>query len=147
MAQITRDPLLSREAPLEPGEFVLAEWTADPAAYWKNHLILAVVLGTLAGLVLVWLGNAYPWTGPVAAVLAVGARAFILRSEALTDRWRLTPRRLLGPGGRAIPLGSIRLARPFLGDVQIVTRTGEKHLMKYMADARAVIARIDEARQ
>jgi hypothetical protein len=52
----------------------------------------------------------------------------------------------LGPGGRILGLGEITKARPFLGDVQIITRSGDKHLMKYMADAQAVCAAIDRAR-
>lgn len=147
MAKISPDPLLRRDLPLDSDERLLAEWRADPVTYWKNHLILAVILGFLAGLVLVWLGNPFPWTGPVAAVLAIFARAFYLRSEALGDSWRLTQRRLLGPGGREISLRAIKEVRPFLGDAQIVTHSGDKHLMKYLADARAVIARIDEARR
>lgn len=144
MSQIEPDRLLSRPAPLEPGEHVLAEWRADPVVYWKNHLILAAVFGLAAGAVLVWIGNPFPWTGPVAAVLSVFARAAYLRSEALGEGWRLTERRLLGPGGRVVHLSAIKHLRPFLGDVQIVTLSGDKHLMKYPTDARAVIARIAE---
>jgi hypothetical protein len=147
MTQIEPDPLMNRVVALEPGEVVLAEWRADPAIYWKNHLILAVVLGTLAGLALMAVGNPFPWTGPVAAVLAVGARALYLRSEALGESWRLTGRRLLGPGGRAMPRAAIREARPFLGDVQIVTLSGDKHLMKYLSDPKAVIAAIAGTRR
>ena len=147
MAQISPDPLLRRDLSLDSDERLLAEWRADPVTYWKNHLILAVILGFLAGLVLVWLGNPFPWTGPVAAVLAIFARAFYLRSEALGDSWRMTQRRLLGPGGREISLRAIKDVRLFLGDVQIVTHAGDKHLMKYLANARAVIAKIDEARR
>lgn len=142
MARIDPERMHPRPAPLEPGEVLLAEWRADPAIYWKNHLILSVLFGFAAGVVLLAMGNPFPWTGPVAAVLAVFARAFYLRSEALTESWRLTPRRLLGPGGRVIPLSSIETIRPFLSDVLVITRAGDKHLMKYLADAPAVIARI-----
>jgi len=144
MARIDPERMHPQPAPLEPGEVLLAEWRADPGVYWKNHLILSVVLGFAAGLVLVAMGNPHPWTGPVAAVLAVFARAFYLRSEALGDTWRLTPRRLLGPGGRIVPLSSIETVRPFLSDVLVITPAGDKHLMKYLADAPAVIARIRE---
>ncbi|MFZ1467397.1 MAG: hypothetical protein WAT09_00290 [Paracoccaceae bacterium] len=131
-----------RNLPLAEGETLIEEFLADKLAYWKSHLIMAVVLGAAAGLFLMWQGNPYPVAGPFGAVLAIGARAAYLASEALSDRWRLTERRLLGPAARAIPLAQIRTARPFLGAVQIVTLSGDKHLMKYMADPAAAAARI-----
>jgi hypothetical protein len=146
MAKIEPDNVMGREAGTDEDEPVLAEWRADPGIYWKNHLILMAVFGVAAGLVLLWTGNPYPWAGPMAAILAVGIRAAYLRSEALSDRWRLTPRRLIGPGGRIIPLSAIREVRPLFGDVLIITLAGDKHLMKYMADAPGVISRIRAAR-
>lgn len=137
---ITPDPILGGEVALRAGETLRQEFRPDPATYWRGHGILALLGGVIAGLVLVATGNPYPWTGPVAAALAIGIRAAYLRSEVMAQRWRLTDRRLLGPGLRDIALGDIAAARRFLGDVQIVTRSGDKHLMKYMADASGVIA-------
>lgn len=142
MARIEQDSVMIRNLPLAEGESVIEEYGADKAAYWKSHLIMAVVLGAAAGFFLMWQGNPYPVAGPFGAVLAIGARAAYLASEALTDRWRLTGRRLLGPAARAIPLAQIRTARPFLGAVQIVTLSGDKHLMRYMADPAATAARV-----
>ena len=71
-----------------------------------------------AGLFLVWQGNPYPVAGPFGAAIAIMARAAFLASEALGEVWRLTDRRLLGPGGRAIPLGQIQSARPLPGPVR-----------------------------
>jgi predicted membrane metal-binding protein len=146
MPDLPRDDILGRDVALQQGERVLTEFRADRGAYWRNHLILAVLGGALAGGVLLAMGNAAPWVGPVAALLAIGARAAFLASEALAERWLLTDRRLIGPGGRVVPLGTLDRARPFLGDVQLVTRGGDKHLMKYMADAAGTIAAIDRAR-
>ena len=67
-------------------------------------------------------------------------------SEALSDRWRLTKTRLIGPGGRILPLSSIQTVRPILGAVQVITRSGDKHLIKYLADPDAVADRIARAR-
>lgn len=139
---IAPDPILGGDVPLATGEALCHEFRPDAAAYWRGHGILALIGGVVAGVVLVATGNPYPWTGPVAAALAIGLRAAYLRSEVMAQRWRVTDRRLLGPGLRDIPLGQIVTARPFLGDVQIVTRSGDKHLMKYMADAQSVIAAI-----
>lgn len=142
MARIEPDSVIGRPAPLSEGEVLVAEFRADRVTYWRSHLIMAVILGALAGLVLLWQGNPYPVVGPVAAVLAIGVRAAFLASEALTDLWRLTDRRLLGPGGRIVPLAQLQTARPFLGGVQIVTTTGDKHLMKYLADPQATAASV-----
>ncbi|MBL9050051.1 MAG: hypothetical protein JNK19_08065 [Tabrizicola sp.] len=121
---------------------MVAEFRADRLAYWRGHLILAVVLGTAAGLFLLWQGNPYPVAGPFGAVLAIGARAAYLASEALAEVWRLTDRRLLGPGGRTISLAQVRSAKPFLGSVQITTTLGDRHLIKYQADPAATADRI-----
>lgn len=142
MARIEQDSVMIREAALQDGETVVQDFRADRLVYWKSHLIMAVVLGAAAGLFLMWQGNPYPVAGPLGAVLAIGARAAYLASEALSDRWRLTDRRLLGPAARAIPLAQIRTARPFMGAVQIVTLSGDKHLLKYLGDPAATAARI-----
>ena len=84
--------------------------------------------------------------GPFGAVLAIGARAAYLASEALSEVWRLTDRRLLGPGGRAIPLSTLQSARAFFGSVQITTTSGDRHLIKYQADPAATAARITAGR-
>lgn len=142
MSRIEPDSLMQRHLKPAADESVLAEFRADRGAYWKGHVIMAVVLGAAAGLVLMVMGNPYPVMGPVGAGLAIAGRAAFLASEALTDVWTLTNRRLLGPSARAIPLAQIAQARPFLGAVQIVTRGGDKHLIRYQADAGAVAARI-----
>lgn len=142
MARIEPDSILGTVTPLQAGETLIAEFRADRATYWRSHLIMAVVLGAAAGLMLIWLGNPWPVAGPIGAVLAIGARAAYLAPEALAEVWRLTDRRLLGPGGRAIPLSQLRAARPFLGAVQITTATGDRALIKYQADAAVTAARI-----
>lgn len=141
-----RDDLLAGEAHPEEGEAVLAEFRPDVGTYIRAHVSLAVLGGAAAGIALLALGNPHPWVGPVAAGLAMTVRGLYVRSEAMAARWRLTPRRLLGPGGRAIPLDRIEAARKLMGDIQIVTRDGDKHLMRYMADPATVIARIETAR-
>lgn len=147
MSRIEPDSVMGREAELEADEKVLAEFRADRLTYWRQHLILAVLLGVFAGLLLLWQGNPYPVAGPLGAVLAIGARAGYLASEALSDRWRLTRTRLLGPGGRIIPLGQIAAVNPFMGAVQVVTRAGDKHLIKYLAQPDAVADQIGKARR
>jgi len=145
MAEIIRDPILGREVNLDSGEKLIAVFRADPAAYWRSNGIMALAAGVIAGAALVYGGNPAPWVGPVAAVLAIGLRAAYLRSEALAEEWKLTNRRLIGPGGRIAPLSSLKAVRPFFGAVQLVAGS-DKHLMKYQADAAAVIAAIETAK-
>ena len=142
MARVEPDSIMGHPAPLADEETLVAEFRADRVAYWRGHLIMAVVLGVAAGLVLIWQGNPYPVAGPFGAAIAIGARAAFLSSEALSEVWRLTDRRLLGPGGRSIPLPQIQSARPFFGAVQVTTTSGDKHLMKYLADPDSVAARL-----
>ncbi|MCB6179157.1 hypothetical protein LHP98_13610 [Rhodobacter sp. Har01] len=147
MARIEPDDVLRRPAEPDEGEAVLAEFRGDRMTYWRQHLIMAAVLGVVAGLLLLWQGNPYPVAGPLGAILAIGGRAAYLASEALGDRWLLTPTRLIGPGGRLVPVSSIAAVRPILGAVQVVTRAGDKHLIKYLADPDAVANRIAQARR
>lgn len=146
MSKITRDSILGVTLPLDPNEALIATLNADPATYWRSHAIMALVAGVIAGAALVYGGNTTPWVGPVAAVLAIGLRAAYLKSEVLAEDWKLTNRRLIGPGGRIVPLSSLKLARPFLGAVQLVTQGGDKHLIKYQANPAATVAAIEQAK-
>jgi len=143
--KISRDTILGGGLELDPGEKVIAEFSPDKALYWRGHITMAGVGGVLALVVLLVMGQAAPWVGPIGAFAALGIRGWYLASETLALRWQLTNRRLIVPGGRAFALGAIAQAKPFLGDVQIVTHAGDKHLMKYMADAPRVIAAIETA--
>lgn len=146
MARIAPDSIHGSVTPLQDNETLIAEFRADRVVYWRSHLIMAVVLGVAAGLFLLWQGNPWPVAGPFGAVIAIGARAAYLASEALAEVWRLTDRRLLGPCGRAIPLAQVRFAKPFLGAVQITTTAGDRHLIKYQSDPAATAARITARR-
>lgn len=131
---------------LAEGETLLATFTPDRLTYWRAHVIMAVALGAAVGLFLLWQGNPYPVMGPIGAALAIAARAAYVASEALTDVWYLTQNRLIGPRGLTIPRAQIIAARPFFGSVQITTTTGDRHLMKYLADPAADAARLMQAR-
>lgn len=131
-----------QRAQLAEGETVLAEFQADRLVYWRAHLIMAIVLGSVAGAVLLVQGNPYPVMGPIGAALAIAIRAAFVASEAFSDLWLLTDRRLLGPRGVSVPVAQITNARPFFGSVQVLTQSGDKHLIKYLADTAAVAARI-----
>lgn len=146
MSKIIPDPMYGIKTALDPNETLIATFRADLPTYWKSHAVMALIAGVVAGVALVYGGNPAPWVGPVAAVLAIGLRAAYLKSEVLAEEWRLTNRRLLGPGGRIAPLSSLKLARPFLGAVQLVMAGGDKHLIKYQADAATTVAAIMAAK-
>lgn len=145
MAEITRDPILGREVNPDPGGKVLAVFKPDAGVYWRSNGILALVAGAIAGAALVYGGNAAPWVGPLGAMLAIGFRAAYLKSEALAEEWKLTNRRLIGPGGRVAALSALTAVRPFFGAVQLVTAS-DKYLLKYHADPAATVSAIEAAR-
>jgi hypothetical protein len=67
-------------------------------------------------------------------------------SDEMGVRWDLTDRRLLGPAGRDIAVDEIETVRRLGSAVQVVTRSGDKHLVKYQADAPAVMAQLQCAK-
>jgi hypothetical protein len=97
------------------------------------------------GMAILWaMGNPHIWTGAVGGLAAVALRGAYIASDELAVRWDLTNRRLLGPGGRAIPLSQIKTLNTLGSAVQIVTHTGDKHLMKYQSDPATTRARIEQ---
>ena len=140
-------PLLTPTAPMRDGEEVIASFTGDRMTYWRDmawQAAFAMVLGMVA----LWLlGNPHVWTGAVGGLAAIAVRAFYLSSDEMKVRWDLTNQRLLGPGDRDAALGEITQVRPFLTAVQVVTSTGDKHLIKFQADRDAVVAAIEAARR
>lgn len=133
--------------PLDPGERRLDTFRGDSGTYWREHAWLAAIAMS-GGMAILWaLGNPHVWTGAVGGLLAIAVRAFYLASDETRMEWWLTDRRLLGPGARVIALENITLARSLFSAVQVVTVTGDKHLLKYQADPKAVIAAIDRARE
>lgn len=131
---------------LEPDEKILAEWHADKAIYWRDNGILAVAGALGVGVVLALLGNPHILIGAAGGAAAVIARAAFLASEVLGVRWLLTDRRLIGPGVLSIRLRDIEIVRRLLGDVQVITKGGHKHLLRYLPGGEGVIAAITAAR-
>jgi hypothetical protein len=131
---------------LEPGERVVAEFRGDRATYWREHAWLAAI-AMAAGMAILWaMDNPYIWTGAVGGLAAIAIRGFYLASDETKMRWDLTDRRLLGPGPRVVWLGDIDKVRSIFSAVQVVTRSGDKYLLKYQPDIPATIAEIEGAR-
>lgn len=131
--------------PLEEGELVLHSFTADRATYWRDHALMAA-LAMAAGMIVLWaIGNPHVWTGAVGGLFAVAVRAGYVASDELKARWDLTDRRLMGPLGKVAYLRDISDLRVLGSAVQVVTRTGDKHLMKYQKDRDATRTRLEAA--
>ncbi|MEM8732528.1 MAG: hypothetical protein AAGF79_21675 [Pseudomonadota bacterium] len=131
--------------PLEKGEQVIDSFRADRMTYMRDHAWMAAV-AMAAGMAILWLiGNPHVWTGAVGGLAAIAIRGGYLATDELAARWDLTDRRLLGPQTRVARLSDIAQIRGLGSAVQIVTRSGDKHLIKYLADKNSVMARIKEA--
>lgn len=153
MSEIERDsvhnyrPGRESELPLDPGEKVQAVFEADHKRYWYDTAVLAGLGIVLVGAVLAWTGK----PGQIAvAALAIAAgmalRALYFRSEAFARRWQLTDRRLIGPQGRQVMLLELAAVRRLFGDVQLLTKAGDKHLIKHLANSAEVMAQIEAAK-
>ena len=128
--------------PLAPGETVRHVFRADRGAYWRDHAWMAVGAMAVGMAILAAMGNAHVWTGAVGGLAAIALRAFYLSTEALKAEWQLTDHRLLGPGPTAVQLSNIEKVRGLGSAVQIITRSGDKFLLKFQPDRQAAEARI-----
>lgn len=120
-------------------------FTPDKGAYIRTNawLAAAAMAGAMAVL---WLtGNPYVWTGAPAGLAAIGIRAWYLASEELAANWEMTGTLLTGPGPRKVPLNQVEAVKTMGSFVQVVTKGGDKHLIKYQADPAATKAAIERA--
>lgn len=139
-------PEMTPTTPLGDGEEVLTSFRADRATYVRTNTWMAVI-AMAAGMAILWfLENPHVWTGAVGGLLAVAIRAFYLMSEEMSVRWDLTNQRLLGPMTRTIRLGEVKELNKLGNVVQVVTTTGDKHLVKYQADPNETIRQINAAK-
>ena len=153
MPEMGRDTVLDyrpgpdSELPLEAGETVLATFLPDAGRYWKDHALLGLLGVALVALGLWYLGNLgqFP-VAAIAIVVGMTLRGWYFRSEVFARRWQLTERRLIGPQGRQVMLLEITTIRRLMGDVQIVTKSGGKHLIRHQADGDATKHRIEAAK-
>ena len=136
---------LTPTAGLHDGEEVLASFRADRATYVRSNTWMAVA-AMAGGMAILWLlGNPDIWAGAVGGLAAVAVRAFYLMSDELAVRWDLTNQRLLGPQSRIVRLGEIKALNRLGNVVQVVTTTGDKHLIKYQVDPFETVRQITSA--
>ncbi len=130
----------------EKGEKRLREIRADKGVFWRDHGVMALLGMVAAGLVLTVIGSDHVAIGSLGAVLALGVRGAWLYSEQMRHYWVLSTMRMVGPGGREAYLLELETVRRLFGDIQIITKSGDKHLIKHVANAEAVVAEILAAR-
>ncbi len=131
---------------LEPGERLIESFSGNLTTYVKEHILLAALGSVLMSGILIYMGNPHAWTGIVGSVAAIAVRGLYVAREQLGFTWYLTNRRLIGPGNRTILLANIDKVNVIFSAAQVVTSTGEKHMLKYQADTKATQAAIDHAR-
>lgn len=129
---------------LADGETLVASFTGNLQTYIKEHVLLAALGSVGAVAVLMAMGDPNYWVGPIGAVVAIAVRGFYLASEQVGMVWQLTPRRLVTPTGMTIPRADIEKVRVIFSAAQVITRAGEKYMIKYQANPKAVADTIME---
>ncbi len=124
----------------------LTRFPADRQAYVQSHVKLAAIAMAGAMGVLWLMGDPNIWTGAVAGLGAIAFRGWFMASEQLAVVWEIRDGALTGPMQRRIPLDQIETVRSLASFVQVITRDGHKHLIKYQADPAATVAAIERAR-
>ena len=124
----------------------ILEIRPDRGAYNREHVFLAFLGAALMYSGLLYIGNPFPWTGIVGAFCAIFIRWIYVASEAMDVVWTLSSTHLSGPAERSIPLGRITNARTLFSATQVITDTGDKYMLKYLADPKATANTILSAR-
>lgn len=122
----------------------MTRFVADRQAYIRSHAWLAA-FGMGGAMLVLWLiGNPYVWTGAPAGLAAIAIRGWYLASEELSVVWEIDNGALISEP-RRIPLHQIDAINTMGSFVQIVTKTGDKYLIKYQADPAATKTAIERA--
>lgn len=121
-------------------------FTADRTAYIRSHTKLAALSMAGAMMVLWLIGDPNIWVGAVAGLGAIALRGWFMASEELASVWEIRDGVLTGPLERRIPVDQIKTVRSMASFVQIITQSGDKHLIKYQADPAATVTAIERAR-
>lgn len=124
----------------------IATFPPSRQTYVKEHVMLAALGAVLLTGLLLALGNPHPWVGVVGSVLAIALRGSYAMKEQLGMVWSLTETALVAPDGRKVPLADIETARHIFSALQVITRTGEKHLIKYQRDPASGAELIEQTR-
>ncbi|MCI2395418.1 hypothetical protein [Aliiroseovarius sediminis] len=148
MSEMQLEPRLEDQTgpKLAPDEILIQSFSGNMLTYVKEHVLLAALGSVLMSGILIYMGNPHAWTGVVGAVAAIAVRGVYVAREQVGFTWHLTDRRVIGPGERTILLNNIAKVNVIFSAAQVVTRTGEKYMLKYQADAKATQAAINRVR-
>ncbi|MFP7672201.1 hypothetical protein ACG74X_02465 [Marivita sp. S0852] len=125
----------------------MTEFRPDKTTYIRTHAVMTA-FAMAAGMLVLWLiDNPHIWTGAVGGFAAVVVRGWYMSSELLDEVWTLDARKLTGPYQRQTRVADIAKLRTIAGAVQVVTKSGDKHLIKYQKDPQSVIATINATRE
>jgi hypothetical protein len=124
---------------------VLARFSGDKNVFIRVHVVMALIGATLITGGLYLAGNPDWWVGIVGSFAGIGMRGYYIADEQLGFEWVLTNTHLNSPSERAIGLKDIATLRHVLGSVQVITKGGDKFLIKYQAEPERVIAEINGA--
>ena len=125
---------------------IVQDFAPDRDTYVRSHVRLAAIAMGGAMAVLWAMGDPNIWVGAVAGLGAIALRGWYLASEELAADWHLSDDALDGPQKRHVPLRSVSKVRSMGSFVQVVTDSGDKHLIKYQADPASTVAAIEKAR-
>ncbi|OED46245.1 hypothetical protein AB838_19720 [Rhodobacteraceae bacterium (ex Bugula neritina AB1)] len=120
-------------------------FTPDRSAYVRAHAWMAAV-GMGGAMALLWaLNSPHVWTGAVGGLAAIGLRGWYMASEEMAVVWTLTKETLTGPVGRSVQVSQIETVKTMGSYVQVITKSGDKHLIKYQANPSATAMTIERA--
>jgi len=117
----------------------------DRKTWLRGQIRLALLAMIGAMLVLKLLSNPNVWVGAVAGMAAIALRSWYLASEEMAAKWVIDGDTISGPQERQIKLEQIKKIRILGSFVQIITKTGDKHLIKYQANPVATRSAIQQA--
>ena len=118
-------------APLAKGEDLIHCFMPCPEVFRRQHLRMTVA-AMLIGIGFLWLRHdPNYWAGALIGLAAFAGYGWLMARRELAQRWDLTSHRLIGPGRREVPLSDIAQVRTRGNTVQVVTRDGARHLLKY----------------
>lgn len=123
----------------------IARFSGDKRTYIRVHVIMAIIGAVLMSGGLYLANNPDWWVGIIGAFAGIAMRGYYIASEQLGFIWVLTKTHLNAPNERRIALSEITEARSLFGSVQVITKTGEKFLIKYQAAPEIAIAEIKRA--
>ncbi len=109
------------------------EFPPNRSAYIRAHAWMAA-FAMVAGMAILWaLGNPHVWTGAIGGLAAISLRGWYMMSEEMAVVWRVSDGTLTGPAEHRVPLAQIAVVKTLGPYVQVITKGGDKHLIKYQA--------------